>query len=266
MSLDILITTTASDEKQRLHESIRQKQEELELLTKKVEDLRWSLREVKKMYMERIGRLYLDLDGIDIEISIYREIERLISTGKTLEEAKHILKEQQEARRQRLEEEKARLEEEVLIIGNKQHLPKPDLTKIKQLFRTLIMKYHPDLAQDKEEKKHREKMMRYINKAYEENDIKTLTRIQEEQMVSDYEHSSVEFLKNKLIEYFGIIETQTKEYKELMSSEWNKWKKKIIKAKKEKSDPFADLETHIKESLRMKAAVLSDLKATYDTR
>lgn len=50
---------------------------------------------------------------------------------------------------------------------------------IKQLYRRLARRYHPDLAKDEEDRKHRTQLMAMINEAYANNDMNALQALED---------------------------------------------------------------------------------------
>jgi len=57
--------------------------------------------------------------------------------------------------------------------------PKRENKNIKQLYRQLARQYHPDLAQDEDDRERRTKIMSLINTAYKDGDIESLRTLDE---------------------------------------------------------------------------------------
>lgn len=63
--------------------------------------------------------------------------------------------------------------------GKAEH-PDPQLEEqIRDLFRQLAKRFHPDLTADQDEKKQREKVMAYVNEAYTARDLEALLKLSE---------------------------------------------------------------------------------------
>ena len=87
-----LVTTNnsldESSEKMILRQKVQELKGELLLLTEKVEQLKIDLVVIKQEYDIRIGRLYLQMDELDLEILKFKKIEDLLKRNFSLEEAK----------------------------------------------------------------------------------------------------------------------------------------------------------------------------------
>ena len=210
--------------------------------------------------MVRIGRLYMLKDKLDRAINQYKQIEKIMQNGFSYKEALKIVE-----RRENFGTTGYKFSQEyVLMKEDIKEASKDDVEKIRNLYRKLTVKYHPDLVKDPDEKRKREKIMKKINKAYKELNLQELTNIFEEQMVYNFTNNSADFLKRKLTDYLNKIIQLEKEYKELIQTEWYVWMKKIEKARKEKTDPFKNLEMKLQEDIKKRKIIINDLKLKYE--
>jgi len=140
----------------------------------------------------KVGRLYLKLDEVDLEILKFKKIEDLIGKGFSFEEAQKVVEETLRRRREQIKEEYKKLDEEEKDIESRKDISEEDKAELKKLWRKLAHKYHPDKANGNEE------MMKKINKAYAEGDLETLRAIDQNEVGTDIEVKTIEALKNKL--------------------------------------------------------------------
>lgn len=243
-----------------LHEAVIRKMSEMEKLFGKVEKLKWNLIQVKTQFMQRVGRLYILKDKLDFAINKFKQIEIMMKKGISYKEAVVITSKREDDFRtnSKYRQEYIFLKEEL------KKESKEDMQKIKNLYRKLTIKYHPDLVKDPAEKKSREKVMKKIIKAYKESDLQELTNIYEEQITYNSKDHSVDFLKKKLTDCMSkIIQLET-EYKDLIQGQWFIWMKKIDLAKKRNLDPFKDLETSLLEDIEKRKMIIKEFKLKYE--
>lgn len=255
-----LITTTIPEEriKAQLYASIERKRKILEKITEKVEVLKMELEIVKNEYNSRIGRLFLKDNNLDLEIIKYKNICRLMEQGMSFQEAAKELEDafyEDLLRLQDLEEEIGQAEEMLA-----QQAEKKEDKDIRALWKKLIVKFHPDLVTDPEEKNRREMLMKKINNAYKEGDFEALKILESRTFDAETADSSVEKLERTLVEIENMILHLQKEFKNLKVSDWYGWKQRIEKAKKKQEDIFAELERSLLDDIVKKIDILKGLK------
>jgi len=139
-----LVTTNNSIEESAEKKILRQKVQELKnellILTEKVEQLKIDLVVVKQEYDIRIGRLYLRMDELDLEILKFKKVEDLLKRNFSLEEAKKIVEETLKAKQKIIDEEYAKLNEEEEIIEKRKNIPENEKEELKKLWRRLAHK------------------------------------------------------------------------------------------------------------------------------
>lgn len=246
-----------SSEKRELERAILLKEKKLNALIDEVEQLKIDLIVVKQEYDVRVGRIYLKLDELDLEIIKFSKIADLISGGLSFEEALKVVEETLKKKREQIEEEYNRLDEDEKDIEHHRDLSEEDRSELKKLWRKLAHKYHPDKTNGNEE------MMKKINKAYVEGDLEALQVIDRDEAGEDVEVTTIEALKNKLAALEGSINKISKEFKQLERSEWYLLKENIEKAKKQKRDILNELADKILTEILNKEHQVTELKNKY---
>ena len=256
----IIKSNTSLDEpleKRELEKVISEREKKLNTLIDEIEQLKIDLTVVKQEYDVKIGRLYLKLDEVDLEILKFKKIEDLISKGFSFEEAQKIVEETLKKRREQIEEEYKKLDEEEKDIESRRDISEEDKAELKKLWRKLAHKYHPDKANGNEE------MMKKINKAYAEGDLETLRAINKNEIGADIEVKTIEALKSKLAGLEKSINKISKEFEQLKRSEWYILKENIDKAKKQKRDILSELADKVLTDIAKKENQVGELKKKY---
>ncbi len=251
-------TLDESLEKRELEKAISEKEKKFNALIEEVEQLKIDLTIVKQEYDVKVGRLYLKLDEVDLEILKFKKIEDSISKGFSFEEAQKVVEETLRKRREQIEEEYKKLDEEEKDIESHKDISEEDKSELKKLWRKLAHKYHPDKANGNEE------MIKKINKAYAEGDLETLRAIDQNEVGTDIEVKTIEALKNKLVGLEKSIQKIHQEFEQLKKSEWYILKENIEKAKKQKRDILGELADKVLTDIAKKENQVSELKKKYE--
>jgi len=244
-------------EKRELEKTISEREKKLNALIDEIEQLKIDLTVIKQEYDVKVGRLYLKLDEVNLELLKFKKIEDLISKGFSFEEAQKVVEETLRKRREQIEEEYKKLDEEEKDIESRKDISEKDKVELKKLWRKLAHKYHPDKANGNEE------MMKKINKAYAEGDLETLRVIDQNEVGADIEVKTIEALKNKLVGLEKSINKISKEFEQLKRSEWYILKENIDKAKKQKRDILGELSDKVLTDIAKKENQVSELKKKY---
>lgn len=243
-------------EKRELEKAISEKEKRLNELIDKIEQLKIDLTIVKQEYEVKVGRLYLKLDEVDLDILKFKKIEDLISRGFSFEEAQKIVEETLKKRREQIKEEYEKLDEEEKDIENRKAISEEEKEILKKIYHKLAHKYHPHKGGD-------EQMMKKINKAYAEGDLETLRAIDQNETGADIETRTIEALKNKLARIEKSIVKINQEFEKLKHSEWFILKENVEKAKKQKRDILSELAEKLLDDIAKKENQLSELKKKY---
>jgi len=256
----IIKTNSALDEpleKRELEQAISEKERTLNELIEEIEQLKIDLTVIKQEYDVKVGRLYLKLDELDLEILKFKKIEDLVNKGFSFEEAQKIVEETLKKRREQIEEEHRKLNEEEKEIESRKNISDEEKEELKKLWRKLAHKYHPDKIGGNEE------MMKKINKAYAEGDLETLRAIDQNGAGDSIETQTIEALKNKLAGIEITIKKIHQEYELLKKSEWFVLKENIEKAKKHDRDILSELADKVLSDIAKKENQVSELKKKY---
>lgn len=253
------------EEKKILRQKVQYLKDELLVLTEKVEQLKIDLVVVKQEYNVRIGRLYLRIDELDLEILKFKKIEDFLKRNFSLEEARKIVEETLKSRQKTIDDEYAKLDEEGEIVEKRKSIPESEKLELKKLWRQLAHKYHPDLAKNEEDRGKREEIMKKINKAYSDGDLEALKAIEQEH-IEDTETVSAELLKAKLQDLESGLARLKKEYLMLQKSEWYIWKNDIEEAKKHGRDLLVELEQKLLQDISAKETILQDYQKQYGSK
>jgi len=244
-------------EKRELQKNISEKEMELNALIDKIEQLKIDLSVVKQEYDVKVGRLYLKLDEVDLEILKFKKIEDLINKGLSFEEAQKIVEETLKKRREQIKEEYKKLDEDEKDIEDRKNISEEEKVELKKLWRKLAHKFHPDKTNGSDE------MMKKINKTYSEGDLETLRAIDQSETGADVETLTIEALKGKLAGLEKSIKKISKEFEPLKRSEWYILKENIEKAKKQKRDILSELADKVLTDIAKKENRVDELKKKY---
>lgn len=232
--------------------------EELERLQARVAELelqllglRLELAEFDKFYSSKVGPLYAELD--ELEALIAESIAR--SQPQNAEAAEAATNARKQAQESRTAASAA--------VASK---PQPIRTEsLKNLYRAVAKKLHPDLAVDDNDRKIRERLMTEANLAYERGDEPALKAVLEE-----YEGSPEAVVGNdtgaKLIRVIRQISLVNKrilqieaEISDLMQSELYKLKTLIEDGKRDGRDILADMIERLRQQIQFKRKHLASL-------
>jgi len=145
-------------------ESLENRLIELEL---QLIGLRGELAAFERLYLQRVGRLYAELDEIDAQIA-----ELLARSQPANSEAQEV------AREARARADESRTDTtEPITQQTTRFIPSPSL---KNLYREVARTIHPDLAADDSDRAKRQELMAEANLAYENGDERKLRAILEE--------------------------------------------------------------------------------------
>lgn len=259
----IVKSNTALDEPKEKHElqqAISEKEKVLIELLEEIEHFKIDLSVVKQEYDIKIGRLYLKLDEVDLEILKFKKIEDLINKGFSFEEAQKVVEDTLKNRRENIDEEYKKLNEDEKDVEKRKTISKEEQEEIKKLFHKLAHKFHPDLTGGDDT------MMKKINKAYSDGDLEALRAIDQGEISGNADIKTIEELKNKLARLEESIKKALYEQEQLKRSEWAILKDSIDKAEKQNRDILSELSEKVVEDIAKKENLLEELKKKYGQR
>lgn len=238
--------------KQRLREILKKKRLILQALVAKTEMLKVNLEMAKQEYMVCIGSLYIKDNQLDFEIIRLQNIFQLMNEGYTQDEAEEKIAQNFYAQQEELDKEREEFKQEEAIYHKREEHNAGLEDKLKEIWKKLIVKFHPDLIQDPEEKQKRDGIMKQINRAYQEGDYDKLLKIDHENRI--VEEMTIDNLEEILVRLSEEIRQQKALFVSLKKTEWYDWMVKIDKAKKKSINIFADTERRL----------LNDIVAKFD--
>lgn len=247
--------------KKRLQKLIKQKKEQLTKLITKTEMLKVELDMAKQEYDVRVGSLYLKDNQLDLEIIYLRNVIQLMESGLSYKAAVDQLNDTYYAKQRQYEFEREQMRKGEEIFKQRAEVKSQDvINELRKIWKKLVAKFHPDLVQDKETKKHHEEMMKQINQAYEEHNLDKLKQLEKQSHPIDDEQSSIEDLQNILSDIEKQLDEQNILHQELRNSEWFGWRNRLKKAKNEGYDIFAGMERTLLNDIVRKMEILKNLK------
>ena len=260
-SLSITVLSSEEQKKKTLRLLIQKRKNQLTAKITKTEMFKVELDMVRQEYTVRVGLLLNKSNRQDMDIIYFRNVLQLIEKKMTYQEAVDSLDDTYYAEQRRLEEEKEQMRRaEAIYEKRKSKSDNPFNEEIKNLWKSLVSKFHPDLVQDENEKSRREAIMKQLNQAYEEQDIDALKKLENESHIESTEDTTIEKLEEILIGIENDLIAQDVLYKELKESEWYRWKINIDRAKKKGQDIFADIERNLLNEVVRKMEIIKELK------
>lgn len=258
MIVSEIVTERVNNRKKKLRTLIDKKRSVLRELVLKTEMLRVNLDMAKHEYMVRVGSLFLKDNQLELEIICLNNILQLMHQGFTQEEAELKISKNFYAQKADFEEEQEEILEEEKIIKKREENKAVSEGELKEVWKRLVFKFHPDLIQDADEKQKRESIMKQINLAYQENDYDLLVKIENENKVTA--ELTVDNLEELLAFVVEDIRQQRISFSELKKSEWYDWMIKIELAKKKSVNIFADTEKKLLNDIVSKFDSIKKLK------
>lgn len=128
----------------------------------------------ERIYVEKVGILYVELDELELQLASLHSIQH--PNSKETAAAAQRARERAESSRAEYARRK-----EVLGPPDEQKELSPEL---KALYRQLAKQFHPDTTLDPQEKTRRSAIMSQINDAYERGDLKALQTMSDELAIS----------------------------------------------------------------------------------
>lgn len=254
----IKLDKTDADMRLRLQllAEIGKRQKQLGLLSEKVEQLKLDLLSVKHLFDQRVGKLYLRLNELELNILKLRQVLNKLKNGNSREQADSEVELEFAQATQDFESQYSTYTKE-----QAEAKAEPDFVpteELKTLWRRLVTQYHPDLVQEESLKKQYTEIMKRINKAFKEGDVVALQQIAQ-QADQPVEPDSIVQLKDQLKRLHKAVRTLQKEQKELKMSEWYEWKTQLEIAQGEERDVFQDLAEQLESEIQSKETIFEHL-------
>ncbi|OGO24634.1 MAG: hypothetical protein A2Z28_01230 [Chloroflexi bacterium RBG_16_51_9] len=258
---------------------IAEKEDEVSELSIQIQNIKNTLKVFLGEYNSRVSSLYVKLDEINLRIKEYQLRIDLAKGRKISQDSlKNIEKEVSETfteeRRHMgdLEDEASEFSEEYReYLEQEKEGPPLDTEaqeKLKQLYRKLARKFHPDLAKNDKQRTEFHKIMSAINEAYKNGDLETLEKYmrqaeREEKIAKETTEEKLARLKQDYEIILGIIAKLSVELAASETSETYKLREKVNQAKKEGGDSLLELATSIQKEIDENQILLDKLVSEY---
>lgn len=215
----------------------------------------------RQRYAQRIGRLYAELDKLDLLIANHRaQSEPSSQTQDAANEA--LARARQSAAEARLPppdapESEPPLQEEVF--------PEPPSRELKEAFRKAAMRFHPDRATSEAERVRRTAIMARLNVAYGKGDLAAIEKLTQEAGI-DPEEITGDDVGSQLVRLIRR-ETQVRrrlaelesQMQALASDEVYRFWKSVQKAEAIGADPLGELAARLEVQIAEKRVELESL-------
>jgi len=179
----------ATAEETWLRARIGNLRDELATVAADLEQLRSTLMAFESRYDARIGVLMVEVDRAELEIAILRR--RTAALQESVEAWRQIeatIEREFAAERERVGAEAREASGARRRVDDMPPPPEPEVANaIRTQYRKLARKFHPDVANDDEQRDRHERVMRRINVAMEMNDLGTLLDLEGEMPEADTE-------------------------------------------------------------------------------
>jgi hypothetical protein len=224
---------------------------ELELVTTQGE-----LLDFQKIYLGTVGRKIAELDEIEAKIA---EIH-----AKKLPKDEGSKEKATEARRRADDSSYAYQFEEISEVPDRV----PPSISLKQLYRDVAKKLHPDLAVGEEDRSRREDFMKRVNEAYKERNEEKLLEILREWESSpervEGEGIGAELIRTirKIDNVEQRIKSIQSETEELFGSELYRLSQKVEEARIVHKDLLQEMVSHLEEKIKRRKLELQSLLST----
>ena len=241
------LQSTADAELTQLRMRLNKKREYIAILELELFNTRVALHEFSVIYNQRISPLEHQLRNL--RRKLYEVIESQRGPGEA-EEVDFSEPEESEF----TYEEKA--DNGWRKIGNKKkktHSPKQE-EQIRDLFRELAKRFHPDLTNDPDEKKWREEVMTKVNQAYSSRDLNALKALAEQPdrplpAANQTNEQEIASLKAELIRLDDVITDLKARIHHLEESPAWQLKMEARMQRRSGSDMLTEMENKLKEQM-----------------
>lgn len=224
---------------------------ELELVT-----IQGELLDFQKVYLSTVGRKIAQLD--EIEAKIAKLLAKKYPKDK-------ISKEKAAEARKRADDSSYAYQFDEVPEGSDHFTPSPSL---KQLYRDIAKKIHPDLAENEKDRSNREEFMKRVNEAYKEGNEEKLLEILKE-WESSPERVEGEGIGAELIRTIRKIDNIEKriiiiqkEIYEFFSSELYILRQKVEEARLEQKDLLQEMVKHLDERIKKAKLELKSMSSS----
>ncbi len=258
----VYINRYEEKELDRLLQSIEEKRKQVEDLTVTVEQLKEEVDLFQHKYNSHVGRFYLELDQIDLEAQEYRlrlQLQRENVSAEEIERRVEACFKENRARFNTVDNEKESKKK-----TKKNQLPDKEAKYVKNLYRKLAKRFHPDKAEHPDEQNRHEQLMPLINKAYEDQDLLILERLNigetDLQEATEQTHKEKrEHLHQNLRNLNRIMSELRSEINRVKAGRTYQLKQQVENAEKNGNDLLSTLAADLKRRVKSSKKQLTNL-------
>ena len=254
---------------------IEQKRQRVALLGQEIEELKQALGRFQLEYSARVGRLYVELDKLELLIQEYRlRIQLIVDRGRQVhfQEIEDEIKRRFSTRWQETRQTERETRGASEVYERQKAEPRLDegtAQELKRFYRELARRFHPDLAETEEERRENSEIMAEINEAYAQKDLDKLREIAEregERLRSVPGETLAEKLARLTRESHrldDVIQRLQGELEELKRSPTWEMMQKVEKAREDGQDILAGLVKDLEQRIKRKREELDGLVQRY---
>jgi hypothetical protein len=259
---------------------VSEKEAQVADLSLRLQDIKNGLSGFMGLYNSRVGIHYIRIDKLDLEIRIYLyRLQEIKKNGVSVEALKKIEKEIAKEfgeYREKLNEREKETQQSSneyrrdLSDRERREMLSEDMqTKIRDMYRFLALKFHPDKAKNETEAESLNDTMAAINAAYAKGDLGMLVIYMEraerdEKIKTETAEEKLERLKKEDDDLYHMLEKLRKEREDIFTSDAWKLKMRVDEAAScDQLDLLAELTKRAINEIKQKQEELDELVDAY---
>jgi len=252
---------------------IQATQNQIAELTLALEDLKLDVSRFETKYNAILGRLFVELDKVNLEVKEYMQRIRLVREQEIIskEEIDVRVQESFKEERQKVSQQTQQVnqdEQEYEKIKAKKETDTTATKRLRKLYLKLAKIYHPDKAENDAEREKNERMMSLINSAYEENDILTLERLlstadDREEIAGETKAEKRRRLRRERRKLDRIVASLNMEIETIKRTETYKFKVEVEEAQAHGEELFGKLAKDLKRKIEAGKRRLKGMMQTF---
>ncbi len=247
-------------ELEKLLQTIEEKRKQVEDLTVTAEQLKEEVDLFQHKYNSHVGRFYLELDQIDLEAQEYRlrlQLQQENISAEEIEKRVEACFKENRARFNTVDNENESKKK-------KNKLPEKEAKYFQNLYRKLAKRFHPDKAEHPDEQDRHAHLMPLINRAYEDQDLRILERLNigETDISEQNEHTHKEKreqLHKDLRNLNRIMSELRSEINRVKAGRTYQLKQQVENAEKNGNDLLSTLAADLKRKVKSSKKQLTNL-------
>lgn len=243
----------------QLRQQIEQKNGLLRGLVEELEQMRVDLSLLRREYTVRVGDLYLQLDLLALKLKAKKKIKELIEKGIEPEKAASEVDAEFQELYEKVGEQFNSYAREKEHLEKRNDMSDEEKQKLRQLWKKLAHKFHPDFAKTIEERGQFERVMKEINRAYTDGNLELLEQIEREEIdTTSQKVATEEDLKKQLSSIEHHVKEVEREKVILENSEWYAWKTSYERALRVGRDLLSELEDRLRMDIKERERQLAN--------